>query len=275
MSDNYHRPPPPYQENVTPARAAELLQLNPRNRAVRLGHVRDLANAMRNGHWVYNGDAIGFDRDGFLIDGQHRLAAIVESGTTQLLVLQEGLLPEAQGTIDTGRKRMYSDHLAIAGHKSTHLLASVLLAFHRYQADGWKGAYVRVSMPPFAVLDEVLRQNPELVEYVQAAVNTRSRTKLPPTCLALSMWVFDRIDATDSTHFWARLVDGANLEPDSGILRLRAVLDGQAASNAKYETPHLQALVIKAWNAYRRGAPVRVLSYRPGGASPEAFPLPV
>jgi hypothetical protein len=31
-------------------------------------------------------------------------------------------------------------------------------------------------------------------------------------------------------------------------------------------------LIVKAWNAYRAGEPVKVLKYRAGGDKPEPFP---
>ena len=42
---------------------------------------------MRNGLWELNGAAIVIDEFGNLIDGQHRLSAVVESGTTQQFVV--------------------------------------------------------------------------------------------------------------------------------------------------------------------------------------------
>jgi len=47
-------------------------------------------------------------------------------------------------------------------------------------------------------------------------------------------------------------------------------LDARGERNQRY----IAALVIKAWNAYRDGAPVRQLKYRIGGANPEKFPEP-
>jgi hypothetical protein len=41
--------------------------------------VRDFAEAMRRGDWRLTHQGIAFDASGALVDGQHRLAAIVEA----------------------------------------------------------------------------------------------------------------------------------------------------------------------------------------------------
>jgi len=68
-----------------------------------------------------------------------------------------------------------------------------------------------------------------------------------------------------------------NLAEDSSILALRNYMSRAiaATSRSKITADLAVALTIKAWNAYREGDPVRALSYRRGGASPETFPTPV
>lgn len=66
---------------------------------------------MKKGRWMFNGDPIRFDRDGNLIDGQHRLEAVRKSGIPQTFVVIEGLDPECAQTIDIGYKRSVEDYL--------------------------------------------------------------------------------------------------------------------------------------------------------------------
>jgi len=66
-------------QTVTPKKAAEWLEANTANRPISTSVVRGFAEAMRRGEWVVTHQGIAFDVNGVLIDGQHRLAAIVEA----------------------------------------------------------------------------------------------------------------------------------------------------------------------------------------------------
>lgn len=68
---------------VTPQKAAQWLEKNfGRNRKIRKGHISKLVFDMKNGNWQETGETLKFNIMGDLIDGQHRLTAIVESGCT-------------------------------------------------------------------------------------------------------------------------------------------------------------------------------------------------
>jgi hypothetical protein len=61
-------------ETITPEQAAIWLTRNRRNRPIRRTRVARYADAMRRGHWRVNGEAVIFDSEGNLLNGQHRLA---------------------------------------------------------------------------------------------------------------------------------------------------------------------------------------------------------
>jgi hypothetical protein len=66
-------------QSLTPKRAAELLEANTTNRPLSRPVVRAFAEAMRRGDWLITHQGIAFDVNGVLVDGQHRLAAIIEA----------------------------------------------------------------------------------------------------------------------------------------------------------------------------------------------------
>ena len=57
---------------------------------------------MEAGNWQWNGESIKFAEDGTLLDGQHRLAAIAESGVTLPVLVVRGLPNETQETAVDG-----------------------------------------------------------------------------------------------------------------------------------------------------------------------------
>lgn len=79
-------------EKITPAKATEYLKKNSRNPRgkVNMAVIRRYAEDMSAGLWELNGEAIVFDEEGYLKNGQHRLAAIIKSGKTiPMLVVRD------------------------------------------------------------------------------------------------------------------------------------------------------------------------------------------
>ena len=74
----------PELKNISPEEAARFLEKNTNNRALTEQQVRYYAQQMKAGEWTYDGQPIRFAEDGQLLDGQHRLTALVESNTTFL-----------------------------------------------------------------------------------------------------------------------------------------------------------------------------------------------
>jgi len=65
---------------ITPTKAAEYLEANTSNRPLSSATVKSFAEAMSRGDWMVTHQGIAFSAAGVLVDGQHRLAAIVEPG---------------------------------------------------------------------------------------------------------------------------------------------------------------------------------------------------
>ena len=86
---------------ITPAMAQELLLMNTFNRPLSAAKVAKYAALMKAGAWAYNGEgSISISRTGKLLNGQHRLHAIVNSGVACLMVIAHGVLDSAFATID-------------------------------------------------------------------------------------------------------------------------------------------------------------------------------
>jgi hypothetical protein len=79
---------------VTPEMASKWLERNAVNRTMRKSQVAAYARNMRGGEWGVSHHGIGFNERGELVDGQHRLAAIVLTGVTVRLNVTTGLTVE-------------------------------------------------------------------------------------------------------------------------------------------------------------------------------------
>lgn len=77
------------QQVVTPEMAAEMLRHNVLNRRLNKTRVQTLISAIKNGTWTESPQPICFDKDGNLIDGQHRLEAIVRAEVPVVMTIAE------------------------------------------------------------------------------------------------------------------------------------------------------------------------------------------
>lgn len=114
---------------VVPPLAAQWLERNPNNRPVSISTVQTYAADMRLGRWKLNGATIVFNRRGDLIDGQHRLWAVLEADCTVEMLVVEGVDDEAKLTLDGGRPRRPADRLWMFGRveRARTVAASLVL----------------------------------------------------------------------------------------------------------------------------------------------------
>lgn len=95
---------------ITPEVAASILEKsNTKNRRMRGWWAAAIAAAIRRGEWIVTHQGIAFDSDGNLIDGQHRLKAVVMAGIAVKMFVFTGLCPKSFMAIDVGVKRSTSD----------------------------------------------------------------------------------------------------------------------------------------------------------------------
>lgn len=276
--------------NITPELAEKWLNQNSVNRNLRENAVDDYARDMTAGHWEENGESIKFARGkvlllderpplygGPLLDGQHRLWAISESGVTLRMLVVTGLRCRAQETMDSGRKRTLSDALTLRGEHNAVALASILRRARMWEEGQYRntGAYNPTNTECLLFLE----RHPEARMSADIAKSLRRPSKLPSSVIGLTHWVFNQIDAEDAAWFFDRLGTGAIADEFHPVLTLRKKADAiaeEAKRRGGGRVPEdvLLAYVIKAWNAYRDGVQLKVLRFKPGGADAEKFPLP-
>ncbi|EIP99491.1 hypothetical protein OpiT1DRAFT_04009 [Opitutaceae bacterium TAV1] len=121
---------------VDPATATKWLENNFRNRRVSDDVVTAYARDMVNGVWIPTHQGIAFNDRDELIDGQHRLRAIVSSGRTIRMMVTFGLPSVIEGSemttmdaVDRGRTRSVADQLKIQhGFKDGAITAAVCMS---------------------------------------------------------------------------------------------------------------------------------------------------
>src|SRR5262245_37584487 len=151
---------------VTPRKAAEYLDRNTANRPLSKRTVREFAQAMGRGEWRVTHQGIAFDTTGALVDGQHRLAAIVEAGLPVEMTVFTEVPVGAFDVLDTGKRRNAADVLAIEGEKSAVMLAAMVRTVWLYENRpelNWSGGDAGVSNHQVV---QTLEQHPKLRDFV-------------------------------------------------------------------------------------------------------------
>lgn len=256
---------------VGPGLATHFLTFNTRNRNIRARDVDKLARDMENGHWVFNGDAIRFDWNGRLIDGQHRLSAIVQSGMIVRLTVIWGLDPSAQDVTDCGIIRKMSDILTLHGKTNTVVTAAALRLICRWNPETGLSSFngEKVSVQDILACDKA---NPELAESAAfASTHKHLRMLFTPSGLVFCHFLFSKIDPVQASEFFDSIETGADLAAGDPRLVLSRQLNNQATrtGGGQYQR-QVVALTIKAWNSWKAGATCGVIRW----SGSEKFPIP-
>jgi hypothetical protein len=96
---------------VTPEIATKWLEGNTHNRTLRQSVVERYARDMKAGKWQLTPECIAFDFNKTLVDGQHRLWAVIESETATRFMVAYDVRPEVRAVINAGLVRTDTDHL--------------------------------------------------------------------------------------------------------------------------------------------------------------------
>ncbi len=238
---------------VTPAIAQRWLEFNTSNRAIVRMHLEAIMRQMRDGMWRDNGEAIRF-APGKLLDGQHRLAAIMEVGKEFLISVEYGLNPETQDTMDTGRHRTPRDILSIEGLApwESRVLGS---AIHTMMAVDEGGAiYSNKKFTNAEVKAYYLEHFPEIERSLEFIKTMPRKTNILPLAMACALhYLFSRKSERHADTFFEYLFIGDNLIKTSAVFHLRNRLVNDAIDGRKRGSYERMSFIIKAWNSVRGG----------------------
>jgi hypothetical protein len=262
-----NRKPPSFElATVTPELAAEWLEMNTHNRSIKWRRVKEFAGAIKRGEWVINGDAIRFDYNGVLLDGQNRLLAVISAKMPITTFVVFNLDPASQETMDQGSMRLFSDTLKLHGETNVNVLASAtrwVFIWDRYTTSG--GAVdTRIDRPTNVQLLEFFNSHKSQLHAAVAEagkVYARFHAAGPRAIVATAWYIFSQIDSAACREFFTQWAEGAQLEIDDPIYALRRWMMNNQNRREKARGEVVLAIIVKAWNAYRAGERPELLSY--------------
>lgn len=248
------------------------LSRNPNNRNVRKSMVDAYARDMAAGRWILNRESIKLDEAGRLLDGQHRLCALIVAGATVPMIVVSGLHPDVMPTVDSGVKRTYADALNLQGEENSPTLAAVTGRAVMWSR-GMRTNTGTVRPTPLE-MNTFIEDNPRIRTSAEVASRLTSRSLLPASVIGLCHWLFSDLDPDEADWFLARAADGDGLSADHPIAALRTRIIKMRVGGGRVNETDALALAIYAWNAHRAGQTRSRLKLPKGGLTPENFPEP-
>jgi len=265
---------------ITPELALGWLKRNGKNRTFSRETAKTLAAEMSNGYWKVNGESIIFDTDGVLIDGQHRLQGVVNSGHEYRAPVITGIQAAVRPTVDTGKKRSGAANLQMAGEKNSTILASALLMWKGYAvrdvrvmthpAAGGPGR--RASIPRIM---QYVNEVPGIREAVTEAMSLRpsgaGRALVPASEVAM-IWlaiVESGASRDRANQFLGCVLSGFNLPENSPIVGLRRRLIDSIRPGLRMDKRERLALVLKTWQLWSTEQTRKVIRWE----TDEPFPF--
>jgi len=251
-------------------RALELLEFNTDNRNVQRIEVRRMVSDMHSGRFQPRVSDVRVSSTGVLLDGQHTLLAVVESGLPAWLTVHLNASDGEWSVIDSGTKRTVAQALGRMGYPQARNLAAVAKAVMVWRETGYPGvsgagAQTEYGLSRSIIIEFADANAEELLPHVRrAVVRSKKMPLMPATWIAALSVALSDADRDLGDSFMAQLfgeVEAVGVMP----LRLRERLSIIAMRSADHRpgSAVLLGMSIKAFNAWVSGREIRKLSWGP------------
>jgi hypothetical protein len=259
----------PQITTITPEDALHMLDFNRCNRPANQQHINRIADQIKAGKWRFNGDTIKISETNEILDGQHRLWAIIEAKVAVQTIVVRGIAPDAFATIDTLRKpRSGADILALLGAPHHRLVISTALKWlchwQRRTLENYREPANRIENSD---IEEAYRNNPGMARAAVAANKLRGLAN--PGLIAFFYFILTNRNPDLAERMMHTLENPAGVGINDPFFRLRSYFTSDKARKDPLVTI---ALMIKASNAAYSETELRSLSWRTQGSNPEPFP---
>lgn len=272
--------PETFWETIDRTQARIYLEENDINRSMRPRVVNAYAGDMQRGEWMVTGETIKFSKTGELLDGQHRLQAIYESGFAQRLLVVRGLEPATRTVIDTGAPRSAADALRMLGlgGPNTMAVAAAARLLVLWRTDRLRTMSAGLRHEDRATHSEIIdavNAEPDILDAVAEAYKDYNRTGIPTGPGGMTRVVLYAIDANDAQIFFESLAgystDGAN---DPRAVLLYTIKQMRALGQLRRPGEAI-GLTFSAWNAWRDKQKITSLATRDSKGRALIIPEPI
>ena len=223
---------------------------------------------MRRGEWQVTHQGIAFDTTGALVDGQHRLAAIVEADQPVEMTVFTEVPDGAFDVLDTGKRRNAADALAIEGEKSAVMLAAMVRTvwlYHHRPDLSWSGGDAGVTNHQIV---QTLEQHPKLRDVIPLGEQIATATGMIKSAAGAASYLVTQANQRDLAPWFDGIIEGTGLPKGDPRLMFRRVMFAHTRKQAgqvtrRRETREHVTLYLKAFNAWATATALTQLKYAP------------
>lgn len=241
-------------ETITPEQAAKLLENNIENRRISNRRVQALVRLIKEGRFVLNGDAIRVAWNGKLLDGQHRLLAIIEAGEAVRTLVVRGLDPQVFKTIDQGKQRTGGDLFYICGVSNPGVVSAAMTILLQYDNRLIVGSTGPTNTP--SNLDKVdhFDKEPSIEHDVAEVVQKGIKEIVSSSVYAGLHCIFCRYDRQAARRMLAIVAGEPSRHANNPAILLRyRLMDIKREDKYKPHRMAICGLIISAWNMFMDG----------------------
>ena len=266
------KPPDVSVETVTPPVAEGWLEENRSNRPLRDDKIDRYATLMQKGDWMLSPDAIAFDYNGALINGQHRLHALVRSGTTQDMLVIWNLHPRAKQISDVGIKRTAADALAMEGYPNPGDLAAACRLVVLWDDGRLENCNRYNNVENLEVVRAAAKCANRMQDSIAFAISHKrdlQKLKMDRSAVVFCHFAYTPTFGRRAEEFLDKLATGVGIEDwseggetyKSPVKLLRDRLQKDITSEGSLNRDEKLAYLIKAMNAYCTKEKIKRLRY--------------
>lgn len=255
---------------LTPEVAKEFLRNNSTcQRNIKKTLVERITNDLLEGRWkTGTGEALKFNSQGIMIDGQHRCLAVINANVSIEMLCMFNCEDDIINVLDTGVKRTVADVLKIHGYKNCRNLAALVAAYIRYKAAIVNGRFGGRPISAMEILN-FLKKNPDIAKTRTLAANKLTKNGISNSCFSLCYYITAKYSPEMAEACYKYATNAAISSSQSNAmavyrdycLRLKA---GRGCVQIAYVLP----ITIRSFNAYWSGADVRKLVSHPNSRFP-------
>lgn len=257
---------------ITPELAKKMLGKMVLNRSVSHHRVHQYAADMRNGKWMLSPHGIVFDAEGKLIDGQHRLLAIIEFGSTVPMNVTTGTSPDLFRVIDTGQARSRGQIAHIGGVPNANAVTSIVNHVHLIRHSVGRECVGPNGAAPLSMSDflDMIRSDDRYVYSSRIAGNAQKMCKaLTHTPMGAVHYLASLNHPREADSFVRGIGDGDGLRRGDPRFAVRERMIARASSQKKESIYVIDWWFIAAWNAYIDGREMKIIRISEGMTVPE------
>jgi hypothetical protein len=259
-----------FQMTIDKQIAETILLLNTKNRQINEKHLIFLKKQILDNAWVFNAQSISISNENTLLDGQHRLTAVVKTDKEIVSNVSFGVNQNTFSTIDTGVVRYAKDTLYLNGYNNVANLSSAIKLISNYNANrisetrGRESKMTNEQTLQFAKKHSIEYWNGLIKQASLYYKNHGVLMGISCSEIASFLYLIKDADQTKIDNFCKIIFLGLDRKEDTFINFLaKKLIDAKKNKMSSIPYAIKMAYLYKAWNMFLDNSKAKKVLYNP------------